>query len=726
MLGIPRRSTRPKARLFPARLGRDQWRGMWRLGPFHWHELAYGRALRVAVGVAVPLVAGALTGRLDYGAFASLGALPAGFASFQGMARTRVLAVAAASAGMAVSTFVGGFVAESAPWLLVPVVALWGYMTGLAVSLGQWVSVAVLQWPVALLVAVGIPQSASGSALRAGLVLAGGLFQCALVAVSWTVRPGAVERAALAESYRSLSTYAACLAAGNAGPPPPAAFAATGVVADPNPLLPEAVRANALNLLEQAERIRASLAALAAHTADAPPGAAARRFAARTARALDGIADALDARPEDRAPPVRMPDRESTAEAAAGDSGWQWAAEALLGQLRAVDRILNQADTENVPAPYPGSGSQRRPAPGRSVEWTALTVRANLTAAGETGRHALRLAAVTGVAELVVQAGGLYEGRWVVLTIFLVLKPDFASTLSRSVHRAVGTAVGAGLGAAAVTLARPDDSGLIVAATIAVAAAYALFDVNYLLFSVSLTVFIVVLLDILGLPADATATARLANTAVGAAFAIIAYTLWPTWEGLSAQQKFARLLTSHSRYAICLLQQLAHPAQLDPAKLHVLQTAARRARTDAEASTVRLAAEPPQPPLTPAVARTLVAVVMRLAHAELALHALVVQRAAAVQGEQREDDGRRTSLDALGAALGTTLETLAGSLVTLDAPRGLPPLRRLQAALGDQPLPVGHQTVVLTDSLVDATDTLTDVVRRLVEDQAAQGRGHAP
>ncbi|MGW9031689.1 hypothetical protein ACWGQ5_48330, partial [Streptomyces sp. NPDC055722] len=104
----------------------------------------------------------------------------------------------------------------------------------------------------------------------------------------------------------------------------------------------------------------------------------------------------------------------------------------------------------------------------------------------------------------------------------------------------------------------------------------------------------------------------------------------------------------------------------------------------------------------------------------------VVQRAAAVQGEERQDDGRRTPLDALGAALGTTLETLAGSLVTLDTPRGLPPLRRLQAALRDQPLPAGHHTVVLTDCLVDATDTLTDVVRRLVEDQAAQGRGRAP
>ncbi|TFV33469.1 hypothetical protein E4K10_34985 [Streptomyces sp. T1317-0309] len=56
-----------------------------------------------------PLVVGVVTHHLDDGAFAALGALPAGFASFEGRARTRVAAVVAASTGMAVSTFVGGY-----------------------------------------------------------------------------------------------------------------------------------------------------------------------------------------------------------------------------------------------------------------------------------------------------------------------------------------------------------------------------------------------------------------------------------------------------------------------------------------------------------------------------------------------------------------------------------------------------------------------------------------
>src|SRR6202007_1165745 len=100
-------------------------------------------------GGVLPLIVGGQSGFLVYGAYMALGALPAGMASFQGATRSRVAAVLVASIGMAVSTFVGTVTAASVPWLLVPIVAVWGYMTGLAVCLGPRWSVAVLQWSAA-------------------------------------------------------------------------------------------------------------------------------------------------------------------------------------------------------------------------------------------------------------------------------------------------------------------------------------------------------------------------------------------------------------------------------------------------------------------------------------------------------------------------------------------------------------------------------------------------
>jgi hypothetical protein len=217
-----------------------QWRKLLQLGPFRWRDLAPWRAVRVTVGVVVPLAVGAASGHLDYGAFASLGALPAGFTSFQGVTRSRVTAVALTSVGMAVSTFVGGATAAAAPWMLVPVVIIWGYLVGLAVCLGPRLSVAATQWSVALLIAVGIPLGPREAALRAGLVLAGGLFQGVLVALSWAFRRGDRERAALAESYRILGAYASRLATGHFEPPPATPFPAAAALADPNPLLPVA------------------------------------------------------------------------------------------------------------------------------------------------------------------------------------------------------------------------------------------------------------------------------------------------------------------------------------------------------------------------------------------------------------------------------------------------------------------------------------------------------
>ncbi len=305
---------------------------------------------------------------------------------------------------------------------------------------------------------------------------------------------------------------------------------------------------------------------------------------------------------------------------------------------------------------------------------------------------------------------GLSVGRWVVLTIFIVLKPDYSSTLSRSIQRAVGTVLGVGLSAAAVQLGHLDRGGLVAAAGVSIAAAYALFEVNYFLFSVFITAFIVMRLDILGIPAIPTAEARLIDTAIGAVLALIAYVAWPTWEGITAPEKLARLIEAHREYAIALLRQIAHPNQLDLARLRALQGAARRARSDAEASTSRLVAEPAQPPLTPPVAVAVMAAVGRLAHAELALHALIAAR------RDGDEPGEVTvrHLGALAAALGTTMSELARSLRTLEPPGPIPALRPLQAELRDAPVTDPH-LVGVTDGLVDAINTLDAILRERLE-----------
>jgi hypothetical protein len=159
-------------------------------GAFRWRDLAAGKAVRATVGVITPLAIGLATGHEEFGSFAALGALPAGFVSFRGVTRSRILAVVFAATGMAVSTFIGAVAEATHPLLLVPVIFVWAYAAGLLAALGPTALVVCLQWPVALLIGSALPLEPAAAGGRALLVLAGGLWQALLVVVSWALTRG--------------------------------------------------------------------------------------------------------------------------------------------------------------------------------------------------------------------------------------------------------------------------------------------------------------------------------------------------------------------------------------------------------------------------------------------------------------------------------------------------------------------------------------------------------
>ncbi len=480
----------------------------------------------------------------------ALGALPAGFASFQGETRSRVAAVVLASVGMSLSTFVGAATAAVDPWFLVPIVAVWAYFTGLAVCLETTASIAIFQWPIALLISMALPADPAEAALRAGFVLAGGLLHAVFVAASWTLRPGLRERTTLAASYQALADYASRLASGSIEPPAAAPFPAHAVLDDPNPFLEPALQRTYVDLLEEAERFRSTLAALASQPHEP-------RLAADAARILHRIAEVLLARRAEQAALVSALDEEIARLTIPTNADCHWPGEALSRHFRAVGRIL--AELMEPGAQREGGVTSMTGAPAAILSAFAA-LRANMTTGTEVGRHALRLALVAALAEVLVQAMGLYQGRWATLTVFIVLKPDYTSTVTRGPQRALGTALGAMLGAAAAYLGHAHLGGLIAAAGIFIAGAYVVFGATYVLFSVFLTAFVVALLALLGLPAIPTAEARILETFLGTALALAGYLAWPTWAASTAHEKLARLIEAHRDYGHRGRRRAARPA----------------------------------------------------------------------------------------------------------------------------------------------------------------------
>jgi uncharacterized membrane protein YccC len=678
--------------------------------------------------------------------------------SFRGISRTRVLAVLSAAAGMAISTFVGATAARL-PWLLVPVIFAWAYAVGVLAAFGPTVLAVTLQWPVALLIASALPLGPADAAARAGLVLAGGLWQCLLVVSSWTVNRGSAERTALAASYTALTDYASQISAGRQGPPHAGQLPGSYALTDPNPLVRTAARQHMQDLADEAERIRATLTALSSSGGDDErPEPARGQLLAGTARVLTQIAGGLVGRPGQREEHLAAARRELGAITpdATTDSSWRWAAEALLGQLRSACRALERLN-EAEPPP----GRVRAPRLIRQT-WrseTLLTLRASLGTSSESGRHALRLAFVTAAAELIVRAAGLSHGYWAVLTIFIVLRPDYTSTLYRGLQRAAGTVVGAGLGIATVQLARVSLTALLVGIGISLLAAYAVFTVNYLLYGVFLTDFVLVLLALLGLPPEPTVIARLAGAGLGTGLAILAYVMWPTWGATSAAENFARLFTAQGSYASSLLHSYAGPGDAAPARLSQQTLDARRARINAEASADRLAGEPDHPPITASMARALESAGRRIAQACLTLRAVVSAHRATGRAGSDPHAGLQPDLDRLADAVAAAIGQIAAALRAAGPdgpprPGRLPPLRELQQAIwadapglpdgrpgsdgtaqptsaaqpgrvaqaGSTELP-GAETVglfVATDSLVDAINTAAHALG------AQQGRPAAP
>jgi uncharacterized membrane protein YccC len=729
-------------------LGAELSQGGWlNFGPFRWSDINIPRALRAGAGMVTPLALGLATGHLEYGIFAALGALPAGFVSFQGASRTRVTAVAFAAFGMAVATFVGGVAAYTSGWLLFPAVLIFSYLAGLMAALGQRFLVVGLQWAIQLVIASAIPLPPREAAIRALLVLAGGLWQGALVVVSWAFTRGNQERASLAAAYRALGDYAAdvCRRPASSDPSPPPAVFGSDAVDDPNPLLRAQERYRFLLMRGQAERIRTSLAAVASYGPD-------RSVLEPVADVLDGLADALEARRGHRERADALLERLGAIELPR-DAAWRWAAAGLLGEIRGAVRILrrlDQRDTEPTPDPIPRPGV--RPGP-RLRTWRSnvasalLTLRASAGTSTEVGRHALRLAVVASSGEIVAQASGLPHGYWIVLTILIVLRPDYASTIYRGVQRAGGTVIGAGLGLATALLLHVGPAVLVAAVGLTMTIAYAVFAVNYLLFAVFLTDFVVTLMALLGQTAEQTVGARLAGTGIGAALALIGYLAWPSWEGESAQQKLARLYETQAHYAALVLRAYVRPGpgQGGPslAELHAAGRSARRARSDAEASADRLADEPSRPPMTAPLAYALTAIARRIAHASLTLQAAIEAAAAAghpsVPARPRvlahadggsSADGAESgtgeaavaeAVDRFADGVEDAARVIAGSLRSLRPPGDMPPLREWQTASYEQllqpelePVLAGPAEVLTggTDEFADALDTAADILRR--------------
>jgi hypothetical protein len=140
--------------------------------------------------------------------------------------------------------------------------------------------------------------------------------------------------------------------------------------------------------------------------------------------------------------------------------------------------------------------------------------------ADSTLAYALRLAVTVGVSTEIYRRLHFASGYWIPMTALLVLKPGLADTASRAIARTLGTIAGAWACSILVVHLAPSPLALAVLTVLFAWLAYATVNVNYAMFAVFITGYIVFLLSLAQMPGAEIAHRRALCTAVGGAIAL--------------------------------------------------------------------------------------------------------------------------------------------------------------------------------------------------------------
>lgn len=680
----------------------------------NWAGLEPAFALRCAAGVAIPLLASAAAGAPLAGASAAYGALVAGIASRQGVYRTRVAVMLTASAVLAVSGFAGALTGP-VPALNIALLAVWTLCFGVVSSLGRSATVVAVNACVAYVVFSNPPYDAANPGFQALMVFAGGLIQMLLLVLVWPLDQFRAERSTLAAAYASLARYASALRVEDLGLPDSQTLAAAGAaLADPQPFGSRAEIAAYQSLADEAERLRATLAALATDghlLNDVGHGELARAVSDAGHAAgplLQAVSDAVAA---GRAPSAGETERRrldaalfAIEQRSSDHAPYAEDARALAGQVRAALRsaaaaasgglALAVADQPVTPKPFVNLGAM------------AQQVWANCSWSSSYARHAVRLTVTLTVAAIAQHLLPLAHAQWIGLTVVLVLRPDFASTFARGVARVVGTVAGAIL-ASAIAAFHPSGSLYIGLAIAFAAISFALFNVSYALYSVAITGYIVYLLAFGGAPEHASALDRVVATVIGGLLALVAYAAWPAWTHARVADDLADLIDGLRRYLDRVLLSFVNDGGVDEAALRAAQTAVWRARSNAEAAVDSMAGEPVRPRgLDAREAAGILAATRRLGIAGLTLHARVTRVAGATHD----------LIEGFAAGLDVALRALVEALRSDRAAEPLPRLRddheALQRALDERGDPAVQVLVSESDLIVDAVNSIAAILER--------------
>jgi uncharacterized membrane protein YccC len=162
--------------------------------------------------------------------------------------------------------------------------------------------------------------------------------------------------------------------------------------------------------------------------------------------------------------------------------------------------------------------------------------------------YTIRFMLCTGVAAVLSEVLPLQRSYWLVLTVGIILKPDYGSVFARALQRAIGTIVGAVLGAAILVLVPYGPWLLLPFGVLAALLPFARAR-NFGLVATFLTPLVVLLIDLLTPVGWQLAEARLVDTVLASAVVlVVGYAPWPSAWQVHLPGQFAEAVRAVADY----------------------------------------------------------------------------------------------------------------------------------------------------------------------------------
>lgn len=497
-----------------------------RKAPIDWK-----RAARAAFAIAGPIGVGAASGHIPPGVLAAIGALCGTVTSISGPYRDRARRTGFAVLAGALGFYLGGLVGEHGWWTAVLIVGV-AVLSGVVSAAGNNASLASLQ--LLVYVILGTHESIVVSPQVALAWFAVGAGWALLLSIgAWPVRATAPERALVAGVFDQVA--ALLTRSGTAAARSARHRLTTALNGAYDALLTARSR---LSGRDQVYRRLFVVLSDATPVVEASVAMASARH--RPPRSVvDAVRTLAEAVRADRAPgELPLPEQGSPALLTLGAG------------LRAVAADLAGADLADRPD---------RPDPRRRTLRERLDFWFDDVLAGPAAwQHALRLGVCMAVAEAASAVAPLERSYWLVLTVAIVLKPDFGSVFGRAVQRGGGTLVGAVIGAGVLAL-NPSGWALVVLAAV-FAFLLPITQVRHFgMFSTTLTPLVIILLDVGHAGRWDLVVARAVDTLVACVIVLVfGYLLWPGSRRPRIGGRLADAVDAVARYADVALRAEPH------------------------------------------------------------------------------------------------------------------------------------------------------------------------